>query len=101
MSNTAANNEETQKLGASKNNSISSQPMRFGETVNYQICVQGRIDPDWPGRLEGMLISPAAEQDTITLLEGELRDQAALAGLVNTLYELHLPVLSLKWLNIW
>jgi hypothetical protein len=30
----------------------------------------------------------------VTTLEGELRDQAALAGVMNTLYELHLLVLS-------
>ena len=30
------------------------------------------------------------------MLEGELSDQAALAGVLNTLYELHLTVLSVK-----
>ena len=29
----------------------------------------------------------------VTILEGELADQAALAGVINTLYELHLPIL--------
>jgi len=35
----------------------------------------------------------------VTTLEGELSDQAALAGVLNTLYELHLPVISVKRLN--
>ena len=39
--------------------------------------------------------SPKAEQSVTTLL-GELADQAALAGVLNTLYELHLPVLSVE-----
>jgi hypothetical protein len=29
-------------------------------------------------------------------LEGELADQAALAGVIDTLYELHLPILLVK-----
>ncbi len=36
----------------------------------------------------------------VTILEGELSDQAALAGVLNTLYELHLPLLSVKRLDI-
>ncbi len=35
----------------------------------------------------------------MTLLEGELLDQAALAGVLTTLYELHLPVLSVECLS--
>jgi hypothetical protein len=33
-------------------------------------------------------------------LEGELSDQAALAGVLNTLYELHLTLLSVNRLEI-
>jgi hypothetical protein len=32
----------------------------------------------------------------VSTLEGELRDQAALTGVLNSLYELHLPVLSVE-----
>jgi len=35
----------------------------------------------------------------VTTLEGRLLDQAALAGVLNTLYELHLPVLEVKCLS--
>jgi hypothetical protein len=35
----------------------------------------------------------------VTTLLGELSDQAALAGVLNTLYELHLPVLSVQRLT--
>ena len=51
--------------------------------------------------LGGMTISQATvEADpSITTLLGELSDQAALAGVLNTIYELHLPVLSVKRLN--
>lgn len=62
----------------------------------YQINVQGRIDPTWSDRLEGMTIDQATigAETPVTTLEGELCDQAALLGILNTLYELHLPILS-------
>ena len=52
--------------------------------------------------LGGMAISPdTVEADRpVTTLCGELSDQAALAGVLNTLYELHLPVLLVKRLDI-
>jgi hypothetical protein len=34
-----------------------------------------------------------------TVLEGRLADQAALSGVLNTLYELHLPVISVECLD--
>jgi len=33
-------------------------------------------------------------------LDGELSDQAALAGVLNALYELHLPILMVMRLNV-
>jgi hypothetical protein len=37
---------------------------------------------------------------TGTTLDGELRDQAALAGVLNAIYELHLPILMVMRLNV-
>jgi hypothetical protein len=34
-----------------------------------------------------------------TILVGRLADQAALSGVLNTLYELHLPVVSVECLS--
>jgi len=76
--------------------------MPFDQPATYQICVQGWIDPTMSDLLGGMTISPdTVEADhTVTTLCGELSDQAALAGVLNTLYELHLPVLLVKRLEI-
>ena len=81
---------------------LSRNPIPFDCPATYQISVQGRIDPTSSDLLGGMTISPAtAEGDLpITTLEGDLRDQAALAGVLNTLYELHLPVILVKRLEI-
>ena len=73
----------------------------FDSPATYRIGVQGRIPARRCDRLEGMIIterSPEAESP-VTTLSGELSDQAALAGVLNTLYELHLPVLSVERLS--
>ena len=73
----------------------------FDSPATYRIGVQGCIPARWCDRLEGMTIteqSPEAEL-RVTTLSGELSDQAALAGVLNTLYELHLPVLSVERLS--
>jgi len=76
-------------------------PIPFDQPATYQISVQGQIDPSMSDLLGGMTISPATmEADpTVTTLSGELGDQASLAGVLNTLYELHLTVLLVKRLD--
>jgi hypothetical protein len=63
--------------------------------ADYRICVCGRLDATWSDRLAGMQIteSQGTQGEPQTVLEGRLADQAALSGVLNTLYELHLPVL--------
>ena len=74
----------------------------FDSPANYQISVQGKIDPTWSDRLEGMKITLTIRDDSppVTTLDGELSDQAALAGVLNTIYELHLLVLSVTRLEV-
>ena len=64
--------------------------------------MQGTIAPELSDRLEGMTIQEGTQgrNNPITTLEGELIDQAALAGVLNTLYELHLLVLSVECLYL-
>ena len=68
----------------------------------YRIRVQGRLDAKWSDRLEAMNITDLQHSDKggdETILVGRLADQAALAGVMNTLYEQHLPVLSVDCLE--
>jgi len=83
-------------------NNKSRIPLPFDRPATYQISVLGRIDPAWTDRLEGMTIYPSSggTDSPVTTLEGELSDQVALAGVLNSLYELHLSVLSVKCLSI-
>ena len=71
------------------------------EPAIYRIRVLGCIDATWSDRLEGMNITEAKHHSgkVETILVGRLSDQAALSGVLNTIYELHLPVLSVKNLD--
>ena len=82
-------------------NTPSANDLEFDGPAVYRIRVRGRVPASWSSRLEGMAIT-VYSTDTgpcVTSLVGELSDQADLAGVFNTLYGLHLPVLSVECLN--
>jgi len=78
-----------------------NRPSDMSRPSVYQIEVQGRIGSNWSARLEGMQITESRRADGSikTTLVGRLTDQAALSGILNTLYELHLPVVSVTCLD--
>ena len=67
----------------------------------YIIKVQGELPDAWSERLQGMTVTvvSSGEDGPITILEGPLRDQAALSGVLNTLYDRHIPVISVERIN--
>ena len=79
-------------------NSPYVRKLKIGEAATYRIEVQGRLDENWSGRLGGMRIALSSEagRSSVTTLSGRVRDQAALMGVLNSLYELHLPILSVE-----
>lgn len=74
-------------------------PTMSGPAV-YRIRVRGRLDAELSERL-GMRVENLARNDgkAESVLEGRLLDQAALAGVLNKLYELHLPVMCVDCLG--
>ena len=82
-------------------NTLSANDLEFDGPAVYRIRVHGRVPASWSSRLEGMAITvySADTGPCVTSLVGELSDQADLAGVLNTLYGLHLPVLSVECLN--
>jgi hypothetical protein len=61
------------------------------------IRVRGVLSSDWSERLGGMrIVVVRGGRHTITELVGELADQAALHGVLATLYELGLPLLTVE-----
>jgi hypothetical protein len=67
----------------------------------YRIQIGGYLERSWSGRLGGMDItwSDAEGENPVTTLCGRLLDQAALLGVLNALYGLHLPLLSVERLT--
>ena len=75
--------------------------LKFEGSASYRIRVQGHLDDDWSDRLGGMVITRAFTEDKqpMSILIGHLRDQAALSGVMNALYGLHLSVVSVELLD--
>ena len=73
----------------------------FNRSGKYRILVHGSLDKSWSERLGGLRIAPSSTkgQGSVTSLVGQVRDQAELAGVLDTLYELHLSLLSVEYLN--
>jgi hypothetical protein len=74
----------------------------FDRPGNYRIRVLGCLDESWSERLGGLRIRQFNLEDQagpVTELVGKVRDQAELAGLLNSLYELHLTLLSVEYLG--
>jgi hypothetical protein len=70
----------------------------LGTPATYRIRVQGELAPSWSERLGGLQITTHRQRDQtlVTTLVGEVRDQAELIGIINSLYDLHLPLLSVQ-----
>ena len=68
----------------------------------YRIRVQGKLDAKLADRLGGMQITEVCKTDKglETILVGRIVDQASLSGILNSLYELHMPVLSAKCVDV-
>ena len=69
--------------------------------ATYRIHISGHLDASWSDRLAGMSITTVRKKDTsnLTILEGRLLDQAALVGVLNTLYDLSLPLVSVECID--
>ena len=65
-------------------------------SMTYQIQVQGKLDEGWSDWFRGMKVAFECANDgsPITTLTGPVADQAALRGILNRIWDLHLTVLS-------
>jgi len=72
--------------------------IEFAGAANYRIVVEGHLDPSYSSRLAGMAISTTERDDRkpLTILVGLVQDQAELSGVLDTLYNLHLPIVSVE-----
>jgi hypothetical protein len=75
--------------------------IKFENPGKYRIVVKGVLGQEWSERLAGMQITLTHSQKGLptTTMIGNLRDQAQLSGVLNTLYELHLPIILVEYLK--
>jgi len=78
-----------------------SDPLTMSRPAEYRICVQGAIERSWSELFDGMRVSyrHVATPNALTVLTGDVLDQAALMGLLNRLYGLGLPLVSVQLLH--
>jgi hypothetical protein len=67
-----------------------------GGAIDYQIRAQGRLDEGWSDWLGGLTVALewASDGSPVTTLTGPVTDQAALRGLLCTLWDLNLTLIS-------
>jgi hypothetical protein len=74
----------------------------FDRPGTYRIRVLGVLDEKWAGRIGGLQIMPGDTQkqtEPVTELLSRVRDQAELSGILETIYELHLTLVSVELLE--
>ncbi len=69
----------------------------------YSIQLQGILDQSWADNFGNLKVQTFSSNDShrppVTTVVGEVVDQAALAGLLNLVYDLGLPLLSVTYLG--
>jgi len=71
----------------------------FDNPGNYRIRVLGSLDESLAEKLGGLRITAGSLKDQegpFTELVGKVRDQAELSGILETVYEMHLTLLSVE-----
>lgn len=72
------------------------------QPATYSIRVFGYLDKNWSDRLGGLEINSSSQEgkSTVTTISGSIIDQAALFGVLNALYDMRLPLLSVECLEV-
>jgi len=73
----------------------------FTSPAIYKIVVQGRIGNELSDSMVSLQINieKGEGKKSISTLIGEINDQAALSGLLNMLYDMHITVISVNMLS--
>ena len=79
-----------------------STSITFDTPGVYEIRVQGFLDESWSDRLNGVEIrvQDLPDEPPVSVLIGHFVDQTALAGVLNTLYDLGYPLLTVELLEV-
>lgn len=82
-------------------NNHRSRARAFDTPAFYRIEVQGRVDPGWIKDICDVAVSHGTDEErrSVTTITGEVADQAALAGILNLVYNFGYPLLSVQRLR--
>jgi hypothetical protein len=75
------------------------QPQSNQESHEYQIRVQGKLDPRWSSWFNGLAVRLESEDPLITSLTGVIMDQASLRGVLTRIWNLNLSLISVNRLE--
>jgi len=69
--------------------------------ARYRICIQGTLDKNWSIYCGGMTIEHENDpkRGAMTIMTGRLTDQSALIGVLNSLYDIGCPILSVEYME--
>lgn len=67
----------------------------FSGPATYQITVEGKVDQEYLQNVSGLSVSLTELKDhTLSTLTGEIVDQSALSGIINTLVDNRYSVIT-------
>ena len=77
---------------------IIKRPIKFDAPATYKIVVQGSLPENFYPCFSGLKIvtEKGKKGVNITFLTGGIKDQAALAGILNILHDYHCPILLVE-----
>lgn len=83
------------------NDHLSKTRIKLWTPATYRIEVEGHLNESWSECLAGMHITTRKrfDQTAVTTLIGRLRDQAELTGVLNSLHDLHRPIVKVEVVN--
>ncbi len=73
----------------------------FDGEACYRIVVRGAIPQNWLDRLGDMVVATdcEAQYGPVSVLEGVVRDQTELSGVLESLYRLHVTIIRVERLQ--
>ena len=79
-------------------NKESKHSKSFIKPAVYKIKVLGDLHETYTEKLGGLQINVEwiTDKETVSILVGQINDQAALSGILNTLYDMHYTILSVN-----
>ena len=76
--------------------------LKLGTRATYRIRIAGRLNRSWSGQFGDMSVGNevAVDGSALSVLTGPLVDQAALFGVLNKLYGLGFPLVSVECIEV-